>query len=274
MTAIDNTFHQPNMINCFYFENGAVANKVTVFEHKDHGERIVFVPNWNAKQKHWIEFVLTLNKHYRVEYFESREKASTQFKDEQFDFSLNQMAQDVANYLNKHNQPYHLIGTSLGCTYILKAWEQIEQKPKSLTLICPVINLKLPLYFKLIPHIPEKMVKWVAPFAYYILKRTNQMKDVARVLNKTFKENDFSGLRLLQSSVKHLLKLKFDQTLLNNIKCPSLVFYAQSDKIHSKSDAEIVANALNTKQPVRFPDFRSVHKKTAANAILDWLNKS
>ena len=258
-------------VESFHFENGEVANQVTLFQHAQHTQRIVFVPNWKAKQKHWIEFVTTLNQHYNVEYFESREKLNTRYHVERVDMRIEKMASDLANYLNQNKTPYHLVGTSIGSCTIAKAWHMLEHKPQSLTLICPVTRFKLPLYFRLFPLVNERMARLVAPHVFKLLASSRQLKVVSSNLHQSFKEKDLRQLMSMKRSVEDLLKMRVGLHEYEAIQCPRLVIYTRKDRIHLRKDALKIASSMSVPQQLEFPDFRAVHRRSSAEAILDWL---
>lgn len=216
-----------------YFNNGEVDNLVTLFSSNMKKDRLVFVPNWKAKRKHWNDFAAELSQDYQLEYFESREKTSARIRGDQMDFTVEQMGLDLANYLNKFSSPYHLVGTSIGACSIIKAWDQIKQKPKSLTLICPVVKLKLPIYFRLFPYIPEKFLIAFTPLIYKALAKTKKMKGVSRSLYHAFQEKDFREFQIMRASVRDILKMRIKLEEIRRIKVSSLIIYAEKDRIHS-----------------------------------------
>ena len=64
----------------FFFQNGEVGNRVIRFQTRHEVEDLVFVPNWRAEIQQWTPFIEKLSENHSVEYFESREKSGTQYK--------------------------------------------------------------------------------------------------------------------------------------------------------------------------------------------------
>ena len=261
-----------SIVNSYYFNNGDVENQVTIFQQTPDQERLVFVPNWKAKKKHWIKFISALNNHYKVEYFESREKMSTVYKGEAMEFTIEQMARDLATFLNQSPEPYHLVGTSIGACSIIKAWDQLKVKPKTLTLICPIINLKMPLYFHLFRYIPENLLSFSAPIVYHLMAGSKRMKHVSNALYKSLKENDVSELKIIRASVQDILKMRMQLEEAERIDCPCMIIHANNDRIHNQKDALSIKNIIPNASGLGFTDFRAVHEKTCAQSIVKWLN--
>lgn len=257
-------------VDTYYFDNGSVENQVTVFK-KENAERLVFVPNWKAKSKHWREFVIRLNQRYSVEYFESREKNNTRYKDGELSFSVEQMGDDLSHYLNQSDGPYHLVAVSIGTCSIFKAWKALKRKPTTLTLICPIIHLRMPFYFHLFRFVPEKWITRAAPTVYFLLSTSKKLKRASSAFRKSLIQNDFTELKVMRASVQEILKMRVRLDEVRTIDTPCLIIYTEDDHIHLKQEALTIADVMPT--PVKtasFADFRAVHEPRCAEAVLNW----
>ena len=256
-----------------FFDNGSVENRILHFQKDPPKEKLVFVPNWRAEERHWLAFVETLTDHYDIVYFESREKDETKFKSETIDFSIEQMGRDLANYLNSLNEPYHLIAVSIGTCALIKSIDYLNIKPLSLTLICPVLNLNLPKYFHLFPFISEGMVKSVAPLIFRLLRHSKQMNRVAKMLQNFFENKDLKALKLLKASAQGLLMAQIELSEVQYIDCPCLVVFTENDLIHQKEQAKAIAQAIPKAALFSTLNFKATHQPGCAKVILKWQGK-
>ncbi len=256
----------------FFFQNGEVGNRVIRFQKNLEAEEMVFVPNWRANIQQWTPFIETLSQNHSVEYFESREKAGTQYKTDDISFDIETLATDLVNYLNQKTEDYHLIGASLGATTIIKAWKKLRRKPKSLTLICPFLQLKLPTYLQLLPLLGPGIVSKTAPLAYRLLKNTNQLQSLSKVLRKDLENGSTQKLLRLKASVESLIDINLDINEIKEIDCPSFILYALNDKKHIAAEAEAIQQAIAGAQSLAFEDFNKVQEEEGALAIETWMN--
>lgn len=256
----------------FFFQNGEVGNRIVRFQKNPEAEEMVFVPNWRAKIEQWKPFIETLSQNHSVEYFESREKCGTQYKADDISFDIETLATDLANYLNQKTEDYHLIGASLGATTIIKAWKNLRRKPKSLTLICPFLQLKMPTYLQLLPLLGSGIVSKAAPLAYRLLKNTNQLQSLSQVLRKDLENGSTQKLLRLKASVESLIDISLDINEIKEIDCPSFILYALNDKKHQAAEAEAIQRAITGAQALAFEDFNKVREQEGALAIEAWMN--
>ena len=258
----------------FYIDQGKVANRVMHLRHPQNRERVIFVPNWIAKPKHWREFVLTLYPHYSVIYFETREKRHTKYKAEKLAFTVEQMGQDLAAYLNQLKGSYHLVGASVGATSIIKAWKHILTPPQTLTLICPILQLKLPWHTRIFPHVPQGVIRSIGPLFHKLATYSPMLKPVSRSLYQAFQQKDLREMKVLKASIKDLLKMEVGMDEVRQIQCPTLVMRAVEDKMHMAADVDRIVDCLSANVSLDFPSFRAVHGKESAEAIVAWLKST
>jgi len=256
-----------------FFDNGSVENRILLFQQDPPKEKLVFVPNWRAEERHWLAFVEVLTDHYDLVYFESREKEGTRFKSETIDFTIEQMGRDLAHFLNSLNEPYHLVAASIGTSAFIKSIGYLKIKPKSLTLIYPVLNLNLPLYFHLFPFISENMIKAVAPIIFRLMQKSRQMNRVAKMLQNLFENKDLAALKLLKASVQDLINAKIELSEVQYIDCPCLVVYSENDLIHQKEQAKAMAQAIPKAALFSALNFKTTHQPECAKIILKWQGK-
>lgn len=256
----------------FFFQNGEVGNRVVRFQNKPGAEEVVFIPDWRAKIQEWTPFIEQLSKNQSVEYFESREKSGTQYKADEISFDIDTLANDLANYLNQKEEDYHLIGASLGATTIIKAWKKLTRKPKSLTLICPFLQLKMPTYLQLLPLFGSGIVSKAAPLAYRLLKNTAPLQSLSKVLRKDLENGSTQKLLRLKASVEALININLDISEIESINCPSFILYALNDHKHLAEEAEAIQSAISGAKSIAFEDFNKVREQEGALAIEAWMN--
>ena len=254
-----------------YFNNATVENRILSLKPKMGGERLVFVPNWRAKEKHWYNFIAQLAAHYKVDYFESREKVTTRFKEEKLEFTIEKMGEDLANYLNQIQEPYRLIGVSIGANSIIKAWKQLKKPPQSLVLICPILDLKMPFYFRFFKYIPNQTVRFLRPAIFFSLKNSKQLRNVSKGLYKAFKDENLTELLLVKASIQDLLKMRMCISEVKQINCPSFIIGTKNDRIHFSRDASAISKNIPVLERYEtFDNFRAIHEQACADTILKW----
>lgn len=256
-----------------YFSNGEVNNRVVAFPGPDQqAPLIVFVANWRAKLRHWRSFIEVLQQKYRILYFETREKEATQYLTETPDLSVKAMVGDLGNFLNRIERPYHLMAVSVGTSLIMRAWQGLQQKPKSLVLLCPVLKVRMPAYFRIFPFINIDTFTRYAPLVYRLMSVSPSLKSVRTTLHRAMTEQNFTALAVMKASVQHLLQMP--NPLAAGKWQPAgrtLVVRSLQDPIHTQGDADKVMDGLGIKDCFSCPDFRSVHAAETAERLLPFL---
>jgi len=255
-----------------YFSNGGVNNRVVAFPGPTNAPLLVFVANWRAKLKHWRAFIEVLQQNHRILYFETREKEVTQYLTDKPDLSVNAMVSDLHNFLNRIERPYHLLGVSVGTSLIMRAWQQLRQKPKSLVLLCPVLKVRMPAYFRVFPFINITTFTRFAPLVYRLMSISPSLKSVRSTLHRAMTEQNFTALAVMKESVQHLLRMP-DPLAAGNCrpKGRTLVVRSLRDPIHTAGDANRVMDRLGIKHSFTCNDFRSVHAAATAKRLLPFL---
>ena len=256
----------------FFFQNGEVGNRVVRFQNRPGAEEFVFIPDWRAEVQQWTPFIDQLSENHTVEYFESREKSGTQYKADDISFDIETLADDLANYLNQKDEDYHLVGASLGATTIIKAWKQLQRKPKTLTLICPFLQLKMPSYLQLLPLLGSRIVNKAAPFAYRLFKNTSHLQSLNKLLREDLENGSTQKLLRLKASVEALININLDISEIETIDCPSFILYALNDNKHLAEEAEAIQSAIAGAKSLAFEDFNKVREEAGALAIEAWMN--
>jgi len=254
-----------------YFDNQEVKNRIIRFQKKRDLGKVVFVPNWRAREAQWSPFLDSLTKQFSVDYFESREKSGTKFVSERIDLGVSKIGEDLANYLNQLDEPYHLVGASIGTSSIIKIWDQLIHKPLSLTFICPILQLRLPVYFRLFQFIPNGAIPFIVPGVNFLLKHSKQMKGVARALRPYFQKKEVQELSLIRNSAGALLKTKMKLSEVEKIDRPTMVLFAEEDRIHLKRDANLISSALPDAFTAGFENFRALHKQASGRVVGEWI---
>jgi alpha-beta hydrolase superfamily lysophospholipase len=256
-----------------YFDNQSVRNRIIHYTQEQPKERLIFVPNWRAEERHWMKFVKVMSERYRITYFESREKSFTDYQSDQLDLTVDSMATDLVNFLNQIDEPYHLVGTSIGASTIIKAWDRIQTSPRSLTLMCPIMTVRMPAYFKLLPLMTENRIKRTIPVLRFLMNNSKKLRSVGKNLKQAFDEENVEEILVMKTSVQHIMNMKLRLSEVKDIDCPSLVFYTKKDRLHSHKEANAVATAIPQAKTVAFDSFRAVHKEESAHTILSWLDQ-
>ena len=254
-----------------YFDNGQVQNRVLHFRMgHGHKKRLILVPNWRAEERHWLAFIEVLSQCYEVIYFESREKDDTRYRSAEIDFSVDAMASDLAHFLHSQDQDYHLVAVSIGTCAFIRSLPRLQHQPVTLTMICPILKLKLPKFFHLFEYVSDRMYGWATPLAYRLLKASRQMRKVSKMLERSFVEKDFRLLKLLKQSAQDLLRTEIRIEEAKRIKVPCLIVYAVEDRIHLHKEAQQIATAIDEVTLLGGKDFKSVHQAHWARKVLRW----
>lgn len=255
-----------------YFSNGEVNNRVVSFPGPDQAPLIVFVANWRAKLKHWRAFIEVLQRTYCILYFETREKETTQYLTDAPDLSVKAMVTDLDNFLNHIERPYHLLGVSVGTSLIMRVWDKLQQKPDSLVLLCPVLKVRMPVYFKVFPFINIDTFTRYAPLVYRLLSVSPRLKSVRSTLHRAMTEQNFTELAVMKASVQHLLEMPDPLTAVGSRpNGRTLVVRSLRDPLHSGADADKVMDGLGISDSFHCQDFRSVHAAETAERLLPFL---
>ncbi|SEQ44733.1 alpha/beta fold hydrolase [Neolewinella agarilytica] len=260
--------------NVYYFANGEVNNRVVSFPGPAGAPLLVFVANWRAKLKHWKSFIKVLQQKHRVLYFETREKEATQYRTEAPDLSVTAMAEDLTRFLNLVERPYHLLGVSVGTSVILRSWAKLTNKPESLILLCPVLKVKMPAYFRVFPFIDIKTFTRYAPLLYRLLCVSPRLKSVQKTLRRAMTEKDFTEIAVMKASVQQLLTMP-DPLACSNCRPTgrTLIVRSLQDPLHSAADADRVMQGIGATDAFSCPDFRSVHAAETAERLLPFLRR-
>lgn len=260
--------------NIHYFANGEVNNRVVSFAGPAGAPLLVFVANWRAKLKHWQSFIEVLQQKYRVLYFETREKETTQYRTDAPDLSVKAMSGDLISFLNQVESPYILVGVSLGTSVILRTWSKLIRKPESLALLCPVLKVRMPVYFRVFPLIDIKTFTRYAPLVYRLLSLSPRLKSVRTTLYRAMTEKNFTEIAVMKASVQQLLQMP------DPLECSdcqpagrTLVVRSLEDPIHTTADADRVMAGLGVQESFNCPNFRAVHAAETAERLLPFLRQ-
>lgn len=260
----------PTYPHSFFAQRGAVGNRILRYKVQENGPHIVFVPNWRGKEKHWRSFIDTLAPHAVIDYFESREKPFTQKPKTRIPYTLEAMGSDLADYLNQLEGPYHLIGASIGASSMIKGWGQLRHKPTSVVLLCPVINLNMPAYFRLFKYITPGMIRVVRPFFLFLMLHSKKLRALTKGIYRAFKSEDPSELLTIKYSGEDLLHMQISQAEIHALDVPTFIGYAPDDGIHLIGDAKRLMAGVAKSEGCLFPSFRAVHQAETAQEILAW----
>lgn len=221
-----------------------------------------------------MAFIEVLQQQYRVLYFETREKEGTQFQTDNPDFSITAMAEDLVHFINLIKTPYSLVGVSVGTSVIMQAWPGLNTKPTSLALLCPVLKVRMPIYFRIFPFIDIEVFTRIAPLVYRLLCISPRLKSVRTTLYQAMTEQDFTEIAVMKASVQQLLQMpcplqRFNCTMGGN----TLVVRSMVDPIHTATDADQVVNGIGVQETFSCPDFRAVHGAETAARLLPFLRR-
>ncbi|MFM2395412.1 MAG: hypothetical protein RLZZ546_3395 [Bacteroidota bacterium] len=250
------------------FDNGDVINEVIKYVHDDSNEMCIFIPNWQAKPHHWERFCNHMDQYFNLDYFQTREKPCTKFKTITTDYSNEQSAADIIQYLNTHPRiNYHLILCSFSVPLLISKWDELIYKPKSLTLICPITNVSLPWPVRLFASLPKKSLPILHKMLFYMANKTSALKPICKNHMTLFEEGNLHELQKFQASVRDVLKLKISHDLFEKIGLPTLIVMPLKDKIHSQSSCLKIHKKIKNSSIYEVENFRKAHQVEVAKEI-------
>ena len=130
----------------------------------------------------------------------------------------------------------------------------------------------MPTYLQLLPLLGSGIVSKAAPLAYRLLKHTNPLQSLSKVLRKDLENGSTQKLLRLKASVESLISINLDINEIKEIDCPSFILYALNDKKHMAAEAEAIQQAIAGAQSLAFEDFSKVQEQEGALAIEAWMN--
>lgn len=265
---------QMNLIS--FNQNKKARNMIRVFGAENESQ-IIFFPGWLSTPRTWRYFLRELSNQFRIEYFESREKPSAKpnvilcqtFKAQQ---------EDVIAYLNSlPEKPYSVVAASMGAIVYLSVVDRLHRKPASQVIFSPTVqspkpkkNRLLIVLYKLLQNSPSWAFYLLRPlllgFIHKVAEKNNshQVKSILTAISE-------ANLVRAAASIRQLPNFKIEPVALTKIDVPTLVIAAESDSVHSSSDAECINNKLRNSRLVFYKTFAHTHSSACARAISEWI---
>jgi len=226
-----------------------VALRVIEFKPSSPGNNpvVVFVAGWVTQISAWKEVLQEMTRDFRVIYLETREKISSKIQGRAvFDVeSIGKDIVEVVEHFDLEDQSYLLFGSSLGATAIVDCARFLKHKPLCLVLVGPNAHFRVP-----------RLGKWVVtPFypGLYLL-----IKPMVKWYLRTFRldiEHDYAQYSKYCQALDAADPFKLKPALLalstyeiwpylSYIKCPSLIFGAEKDKLHEPENLHKIVRSL------------------------------
>jgi pimeloyl-ACP methyl ester carboxylesterase len=235
---------------------------------------LLLVPGLATVFESWHRAVLLLTSHFRIFFFESREKVSSLMPDRESErgITLHRMAMDleeVVAQLALDNDGFYALASSTGCTLLIEALSSNWIRPAGVILVGPMTrhrisrtaafltscvpvafkNLAMP-FFQVYLHVvyanrkrsPEQFAKYVRAAADV------QLPKVAGVL-KEMTRHDCSGM-------------------VPKVKTPCLVVAESSDNMHLLAESQRFAQLLPRARLVDLGTNKAAHGQPLVDAIL------
>lgn len=226
-----------------------VALRVIEFKPSSPGNNpvMVFVAGWVTQISAWKEVLQEMSRDFRVIYMETREKISSRIQGRAaFDVeSIGKDIVEVVEHFDLEDQSYLLFGSSLGATAIVDCVRFLKHKPLCLVLVGPNAHFRVPRLGKLgvKPFYPglyrliKPMVKW-----YLRTFRLDIEHDYAQYA-KYCQALDAADPFKLKPALLSLSTYEI-WPYLSSVKCPSLIFGAEKDKLHEPENLRKIVRSL------------------------------
>jgi len=228
------------------------------------GGRILFVPGWASAVQGWVPVLRQLVCRWPVDYVETREKVSAEFDGSLTAsmFALPAMAADlviVAKALAMEPAETVVIGSSLGATVLLEAMKESRFNPRAGFLIAPTCSFRFPPLTRAVLALPSASYHLLKHAVLYYLEHFRV--DVEHEPEQMQRYRD-----TLLTAEPERLKLSAQAVHgysvwrgLKTVHVPIAVAHADTDKLHTSSDARRLVRLLPRGVDLRCPSNRHMH---------------
>jgi pimeloyl-ACP methyl ester carboxylesterase len=226
-----------------------VSLRVIDFQPSQPGNNpvVVFVAGWVTQIIAWKEVLQEMTRDFRVIYLETREKISSKIKG-RAEFDVEAIGKDIValvDHFQLPNNSYLLFGSSLGATAIVDCVRFLNRQALCLVLVGPNAHFRVPTLGMWIirPFYPglylliKPVVKW-----YLRTFRLDLEHDYAQY-EKYCRSLDAADPFKLKPAVIALSTYQI-WPYLSYVKCPSLIFGAEMDKLHEPENLHKIVRSL------------------------------
>jgi len=180
----------------------------------------------------------------------------------------------VVEYLQLKDHSFLLFGSSLGATAIVDCVRFLQHEPLCLVLVGPNAHFRVP-----------RLGKWgVTPFypGLYLL-----IKPIVKWYLRTFRldvEHDYAQYQKYCQALDAADPFKLKPALLSlstyeiwpylsYIKCPSLIFGAEKDKLHEPENLQKIVRSLPNCQYIDLHTNQGTHSREVVEYLRKFLQK-
>jgi pimeloyl-ACP methyl ester carboxylesterase len=150
----------------YFLVRPGISLRVVSFEppHESTLPTIFFVPGWISLMSAWREVLRDLTRDFRIDYIETREKSSSRVQITAR-YGVEDIARDIAHVVSvlARENGFVLLGSSLGATALIESCRFLKKKPRSLVLIAPNAEFR-------VPPLGLLIVRISSPSLYAIIK--------------------------------------------------------------------------------------------------------
>lgn len=251
--------------------------KLRVFKisckNKDSKIKILVVAGLVSHFIGWIDLDKQLSEVGTVYHIESREKSSAIHSKRNVDFSMETYADDIYKITQYYNlDEYYLFGDSFGSEMAVTYLDKGYPTPKGLVLISPVKSFAFSGWMKkLFSVAPHWLYYPLLPFLLMVLKhfRTDMKNDAGTYyLNK--RNMTTSKPKRMKKCALHMFNYK-SEIDYSKIKCPTYIFAASTDKMHSYQDSVDIAEKIPDSTFENLVHYHKTHDRVTSNKIRDFI---
>ncbi|MCG3221686.1 MAG: alpha/beta fold hydrolase [Candidatus Heimdallarchaeota archaeon] len=251
--------------------------KLRVFKipckNKDSKIKILVVAGLVSHFIGWIDLDKQLSEIGTVYHIESREKSSAIHSKKDADFSLETYADDIYKITQNYNfDEYYLFGDSFGSEVAVIYLDKGYPSPKGLILISPVESFAFSGWMKALFSVaPHWLYYPLLPFLLLVLKhfRTDMKNDAGTYyLNK--RNMTTSKPKRMKKCALHMFNYK-SEVDYSKIKCPTYIFAASTDKMHSYQQSVNIAKKIPNSTFENLVHYHKTHSRVTSNKIRDFI---
>ncbi|MCG3226605.1 MAG: alpha/beta fold hydrolase [Candidatus Heimdallarchaeota archaeon] len=242
-------------------------------KNKDSKIKILVVAGLVSHFIGWIDLDKQLSEIGTVYHIESREKSSAIHSKKDVDFSMETYADDIYKIIQHYNlDEYYLFGDSFGSEMAVTYLDKGYPTPKGLILISPVKSFAFSGWMKALFSVaPYWLYFPLLPFLLLVLKyfRTDIKNDAGTYyLNK--RNMTTSRPKRMKKCALHMFSYNSDVDY-SKIKCPTYIFAASTDKMHSYQDSVNIAENIPNSIFENLVFYHKTHSRVTSNKIRDFI---
>lgn len=244
----------PDIFTIEYLEMSDGAKLRRIFYHPENPKGIVFLfPGLNTLVLSWIIVLNYLvEKNYKVEYVESREKYTAILDRKKHLINKDRFLLDCAESIEKIGlvgEDYIAIGSSMGSVTLIHCMARNMISTPKVILVGPPLELSLPLAFRIMlifvndwfyRHIGMKIIRYIV-----VKKFTNEDAD-PKQKRKYKLAIELADIWKLKNSIKAWNKNRVheDLPLIDGNQSKCYLIGASEDRLHPDTDTRYIADNI------------------------------